>query len=126
MCIKKRRLRYCLSTHKGLSTYPFSQTNNNETYADMTNHPPRNDRVGMNVIPVGAQSFTLLLTMNYVKSVLSFLGANNKASINAFQYVTDSMFVLMPWSGNSSGAALDMRSVAYLHPLTLLLMAGTA
>ena len=33
---KKRRLRYCSSTHKGLSTYPFSQINNNETYADMT------------------------------------------------------------------------------------------
>lgn len=33
---KKRRLRYCLSTREGLRTYPFSQTNNNETYADMT------------------------------------------------------------------------------------------
>lgn len=41
---RKRRLRYCSSTHKGLSTYPTSQINNNETYADMTNRLPRNDR----------------------------------------------------------------------------------
>ncbi len=33
---KKRRLRYCSSTREGLRTYPFSQINNNETYADMT------------------------------------------------------------------------------------------
>ncbi len=34
---KKRRLHYCSSTHKGLSTYPQKSINNNETYADMTN-----------------------------------------------------------------------------------------
>ena len=54
---KKRRLRYCSSTHKGLRTYPTSQINNNETYADMTNRLPRNGRFGTKVIPVGVIAY---------------------------------------------------------------------
>ena len=56
-CTKKRRLRYCSSTRKGLRTYPIQSTNNNETYADMTTLLPRKGRYGMNVIPVGVIAY---------------------------------------------------------------------
>ena len=36
-----------------------------------------------------------------------------QASINAFYF--NSMFVLIPHSGDYSGTALDMRFIAYLH-----------
>ena len=56
---KKRRPRYCSSTRKGLRTYPIPSTNNNETYADMTN--PRTStkyKLGHRyVIPVGVIAY---------------------------------------------------------------------
>gem|GEM_PF-4728753 len=88
---KKRRLRYCSSTHKGLSTYPNQLINNNETYADMTNRMPRNSKCGMISHTHRHLIAYFVFDRLFIKSVLSFLCVKYKASIKRlFQYVTKS------------------------------------
>ena len=85
---KKRRLRYCSSTHKGLRTCPLQSINNNETYADMTN-PRKCTRYNVRCTRVyichtRRRLIAYFVLTVVIKSVRSFLCVKYKASINAF------------------------------------------
>ena len=56
------------------------EINNNETYADMTNHLPRIGKVGMNVIPVGIYRY---FGSSNKEKVAKLSTVKHKASINA-------------------------------------------
>ena len=76
--IQKAQTSLLLIYAQGPSNYPTSQTNNNETYADMTTYLLRFEQVSIYVIPVGIYCYFVSDFGFLIKSVRSFCASNTK------------------------------------------------